>query len=357
MNDKRLFTKPIVGLCCLRSLHYFIEYQTLLALSALWSRNVSRSKRYTLESLRRLQREVVALFETDVQNILNSDLPPRLLWTESPLLHLKRVPKIVRDGLHLSTRRKKHETHEFNDEAEQHLNEVPEYYRRNFHFQTDGYLSEHSAEIYDHQVELLFAGAADAMRRIILPDLNAAIDKQTKLKFLELGCGTGSMTKNIRLAFSNAHIVATDLSEPYLEVARRRLKNLPRSTAIEFQRADAAHLPYEDSTFDMVYSVFLFHELPRDVRMQALREAHRVLKPGGIFAYVDSLQLGDKPDFDDVLKNFPRDFHEPFYRDYIETPVQSLAASAGFRHFSTRHGFLAKGEVFRKNFNSQDSNG
>src|SRR5258708_3757280 len=41
----------------------------------------------------------------------------------------------------------------------------PRYYLQNFHYQTDGWLSRHSAELYDHQVEVLFGGGADAMRR------------------------------------------------------------------------------------------------------------------------------------------------------------------------------------------------
>ena len=41
----------------------------------------------------------------------------------------------------------------------------PDYYLRNFHYQTDGYLSERSAALYDFQVEVLFNGGADVMRR------------------------------------------------------------------------------------------------------------------------------------------------------------------------------------------------
>ena len=44
-------------------------------------------------------------------------------------------------------------------------NGLPRYYQQNFHFQTDGYLSDHSARLYDFQVESLFAGTADVMRR------------------------------------------------------------------------------------------------------------------------------------------------------------------------------------------------
>lgn len=44
----------------------------------------------------------------------------------------------------------------------------PDYYLQNFHHQTDGYLSDHSAALYDLQVEILFNGAADPMRRRLL---------------------------------------------------------------------------------------------------------------------------------------------------------------------------------------------
>src|SRR5665213_4248511 len=55
--------------------------------------------------------------------------------------------------------------------AQQPQGKYPRYYLQNFHFQTDGYLSDHSADLYDHQVEVLFGGAADAMRRQALVPL------------------------------------------------------------------------------------------------------------------------------------------------------------------------------------------
>src|SRR5437763_4665502 len=51
------------------------------------------------------------------------------------------------------------------DEVKARANGLPLYYQQNFHFQTDGYLSDRSARLYDFQVEALFAGTADAMRR------------------------------------------------------------------------------------------------------------------------------------------------------------------------------------------------
>ena len=51
----------------------------------------------------------------------------------------------------------------------------PDYYLQNFHHQTDGYLSDHSAGLYDLQVEILFNGTADAMRRRVLAPLRRGL--------------------------------------------------------------------------------------------------------------------------------------------------------------------------------------
>src|ERR1700692_632201 len=70
---------------------------------------------------------------------------------------------------------------------------LPRYFRQNFHFQTDGYLSEKSAKLYDFQVEALFAGTADAMRRqAFVPVAKFLEDRDAKkTTLLDIGAGTG----------------------------------------------------------------------------------------------------------------------------------------------------------------------
>ena len=65
-----------------------------------------------------------------------------------------------------------------------------------------------------------------------------------------------------------------------------------------------------------VYSVYLFHELPPEIRRKAVAEMARVLKPGGVAIITDSIQLGDRERLDANLGRFG-DFNEPFYRTYI----------------------------------------
>ena len=72
-------------------------------------------------------------------------------------------------------RRRKKRTSDFPKRI--NLESYPDYYLQNFHHQTDGYLSDYSAGLYDIQVEILFNGTADAMRRRIISPLKNGLKK------------------------------------------------------------------------------------------------------------------------------------------------------------------------------------
>ncbi len=281
------------------------------------------------------------LIECDISRIERGVYPREVLMPEPLMNHVRRLPLLFREGFRISRRRQDKKARVFGEEARDLLRGLPEYYQRNFHFQGDGYLSDTSAELYEHQVEVLFGGTADAMRRLIIQPLREKFGQGDGegLTFLELGAGTGRATLFVRMAFPKAKIVAVDLSGPYLKKAQRQLDRFTRHDFIE---ADAAKLPFQDEKFDAVYSVFLFHELPREVRKDVLRESARILKRGGFMGFVDSLQLGDTADFDESLKLFPVHYHEPFYRDYIETAMTSLIEAEGLRISSRGTGFFSK---------------
>lgn len=287
------------------------------------------------------RRSLHELLEQDVSRIRSGLYPVEVLKFESPLKHFKRIPLLFREGLKAAIRKRNKKSQEFGDEAKSLLTDLPDYYRRNFHFQGDGYLSELSAELYEHQVEVLFAGAADAMRRLIIEPMKAhfASEDGEGLHFLEVGAGTGRATLFVRLAFPKAKITIVDLSGPYLKRAQTCLRDFARHDYVE---AHAEDLPFTDEKFDAVYSVFLFHELPIEVRKRVLSEGHRVLKPGGFYGLVDSLQRGDVPEFDGALEQFPVEYHEPFYRNYIENQMSELLESAGFDLTSQGTGFFSK---------------
>lgn len=132
----------------------------------------------------------------------------------------------------------------------------------------------------------VFAGSIPAnYNRYMVPMLFEAyargianrIDIPNEGRVLELACGTGAVTKQLRASLANTvHIVATDLNPGMLDVAQ---KALGAEAAIEFKIADGTDLPFKDASFDAVVCQFGVMFFPD--KFQGFTEAARVLRPGG----------------------------------------------------------------------------
>lgn len=223
----------------------------------------------------------------------------------------------------------------------------PRYYLQNFHFQTDGYLSDQSAELYDYQVDVMFYGAADAMRRQALVPLGETLRSRrtAEMRLLDIGAGTGRFLTYVKNNHPRLSAVALDLSPHYLQRAKA---TLARETRCAFVNAAAEAMPLSGASVDIVTCLYLLHELPRTIRDAVAREAARVLKPGGRLILVDSLQYGDDAPLDPLLELFPRAYHEPYFADYARTDLDRLFAAAGLVRFSSEIAFFSKVMVFDK---------
>lgn len=300
---------------------------------------------HPLPSRARVGAALRAAFEADWRNIeaghyaLPHDLVP------APRRLIERSRRFLADVPAVARRRADRRATEVR--AHVPSTRYPAYYLQNFHFQTDGYLSPESAALYDFQVEALFAGAADVMRRQGLLPLAAFLRgrDQRKLALLDVACGTGRFLSFVKDNYPRLPVTGCDLSADYLAEARLLLAPW---RGVELFQANAEAIPLAEASQDIVTSVFLFHELPPKARAQVLREVRRVLKPGGIFVLVDSLQTGDVPDLDVLLDLFPQGFHEPFYRSYLGEDFIARADTAGLAHRSTSTLYLAKTMVFEK---------
>ncbi len=291
-----------------------------------------------------IQKSMDELREEDWKDSEENIYPKNLLFDEPWLRYLIQYPKVWLDMPNTWERRK---NQKFNDLPETVDKEnYPNYYLRNFHHQTDGYLSDFSASIYDLQVDILFNGSANSMRRRILKPLKFGLQKfkerkSKNIKILDVATGSGRTLKQLRGAFPKEKIIGIDLSDSYLKEASRHISAL-EGDLIELIKGNAENLPFEDNSLQAISCVYLFHELPRTVRETVLKEFFRVIEPGGILVLADSIQVVDSPNFISIMEGFYKNFHEPFYCDYIKDDIDSKMNEIGFSNIKNKSFFMTK---------------
>ena len=297
-------------------------------------------------SMRRLLSDVAALLARDLANAEAGFYPIPVDDDGGLPALLARSRAFFRDVPEVARRRREQSHQEVRAEAKSET-KLPRYYMQNFHFQSGGWLTEESARIYDMQVEVLFSGAANAMRRQALVPIFEQIRgrDQRRMRIADIATGTGSFITPLRRAFPRLNITAVDLSEAYLAETMRRQKGSHFVTPL-VGKAEA--LPIGDGALDIATAIFLFHELPPKIRRQAARELARTIRPGGLFVLVDTLQPGDEPDYDGLLQLFPQLFHEPYYEGYLKEDLERLFGEAGFRMESASNAFFSRITSFRR---------
>ncbi|MGA7325149.1 MAG: class I SAM-dependent methyltransferase [Rhodomicrobium sp.] len=306
-------------------------------------------------SLRELLQDVLKLQARDAKNIRDGLYPIPIEEGGSLADHIQSLRAMFEDLPQSAQRRAERNADEAASLPE--AKGLPAYYTQNFHYQSGGYLTAESAKVYDLQVETLFMGAAAAMRRQAIPPI-AKFTRgrdQRALNVLDVACGSGRFLHQLAQAFPAMPLTGTDLSQAYLDEASRYLEGRRN---ISLQQANAEALPFVDGSFDIVTCVFLYHELPNEIRHYVTSEIARVLKPGGLFVFVDSLQWGDASAYDGLLEAFPQRFHEPYYLDYLHDKLEGPEgkfASADLITVEAFPAFLSKVIVCRKALTANES--
>ena len=293
-----------------------------------------------------LNRRVRRLFETDLANVERGMYPRRLLFSVPVSTYARALPHLFADFPRSMWRKRQADYRDLPTDVD--AREYPPYFRRTFHWQTDGYLSRRSAKLYDVGVEFLFAGTADVMRRQVIPPITTFLREEAGARgkrLLDVACGTGRTLAQIAEAHPELKLYGLDLSPYYVQEARGTLADVPNVSLVA---ENAEHMPFADALFDVVTSVYLFHELPRNARRKVIAEMHRVLRPGGLLVIEDSGQYAESGELRTFLDRFPEDFHEPFYKDYLKDDLALALEEGGFVVDAVEPCFVAKVVVARK---------
>ncbi len=129
--------------------------------------------------------------------------------------------------------------------------------------------------LYDLSAGLLFGGT----RRHAYRKLLEAAGVRSGDRVLDVGCGPGYFIRILAEAVGpGGSAVGTDAAPEMIEYASRKARRLSNC---RFESGTAESLAFPDASFDVVVSSLMLHHLPEEVRLQAVGEMKRVLRPGG----------------------------------------------------------------------------
>jgi ubiquinone/menaquinone biosynthesis C-methylase UbiE len=185
--------------------------------------------------------------------------------------------------------------------------------------------------------------AHDPVQRGFVEEYLAELPLPAGARVLEIGCGTGAISRILAGDGRVAEVVGIDPSRPLLDRARELAAGDAR---IRFEEGDGRALPVPGDAFDAVVLHTVLSHVPGPERV--LAEAHRVLRPGGWVAVFDgdyrtiSVATGDP----DPLDACARAFMEAYINDRWLVPrLPALLASAGFADVRVRgHGYVQAAE-------------
>jgi ubiquinone/menaquinone biosynthesis C-methylase UbiE len=170
--------------------------------------------------------------------------------------------------------------------------------------------------------------------------LKLASRPTTDATTLVIGCGRGV---DIELAFATFHagtVTAFDLDEAQVARARKRL-GARYGARLILQQGDAADMPFDDASFDLVLDFGIIHHIPDWQR--ALREVHRVLRPQGQFLF-EEVPKGklDLPHYR-WFTDHPRD--DRFTPEVFRDACEQVGLTVGDRFAVFLGGFCRGGAV------------
>ncbi len=208
----------------------------------------------------------------------------------------------------------------------------PEYATVDIHLQPKGYVGHPLAGMfYDYGTSIFYGGAnaEDVFHAKIAKDTPLPKDGKV-LRILEIGCGIGQLSCELKRMYPNAEVHATDISGPMVRYGHWRATE--QKSEVHFAQMPCEELDFDDKSFDLVVSHILFHEIPVPVIDKTLAEIFRVLRPGGTYVMWDfaSTAPGQAPDRGLLGLMDTADNGEPYASSFVSCNVEGKLEGLGF---------------------------
>jgi SAM-dependent methyltransferase len=146
--------------------------------------------------------------------------------------------------------------------------------------------------VYFAYARYLFASEGGNLQDRIVELVLANLDWNAEGQALDVGCGSAALTIKLAKKYPKAQVIGIDYWgkkwEYSKDMGERNAQIEGVSERVAFQKASASSLPFADEQFDAVVSNLVFHEVSDAAdKRDVIREALRVLKKGGKFAFQD----------------------------------------------------------------------
>lgn len=218
---------------------------------------------------------------------------------------------------------------------------IPAYHRAvDIHCQPGGYHTEFTENdvtagaIYDRAVHIYAMGRMGPFNNDIGASLVNWIQRKhpdfSPKTILDMGCTVGHSTIPYVDAFPDAEVYAIDVGAPVLRYAHARAESLGKK--VHFSQQNAEKTNFADESFDLIVSHILVHETSHKAMRNIMREAHRLLRPGGMVIHVETPPYASLDSFDAFMLDWDtRNNNEPYWGASHEIDPKAIAAETGFK--------------------------
>ncbi len=218
--------------------------------------------------------------------------------------------------------------------------EIPRYIKNNDHHVMPGGFSADLCEnditggaMYDRGVFLftdgMFGEKNDSVGKAGVRFIKTYYPDLKPNRILDVGCGVGMTTVPLKEEWPDAEVHGIDVGPAFLRYAHARAEEF--GAEIHFHQMNGEGTGFEDNSFDLVICSTVFHETSVRAAQNLIKEAQRILRPGGVYV------VGEQPPYEgkSAFEQFVGDWdtfnnNEPFWAKCHETDFVGICKDAGF---------------------------